>query len=262
VAILAVALVVMIVVAVVVAVTGSSTKTAKTVSPPATVAPSVPGSTTAPTTIPAPQSSDPDAAVLEGLAVNQSDVPSADVAGLIQDGNLLSQPTLDLCNGTYGSEQMRTARLQTAVADAQGNTLFSSEAVLYGNADGTAEGFTELRSVAAHCPSTPVQSPVGEATVTTTFNAAPDGAWPQTPTVERLAFDFVTTDQQGNSSRSVAVYLRRGRVLIGLYFPAPNTPPTIAGASSIPGIVGVFASRMAALPSSVVTANVAPSNAT
>jgi len=258
--------VVLIVVAVVVAVTGSST-TSKTASPPATVAPggsgapSAPGTTTIPT-IPAPQSTDPDAAVLERLAVAQADVPSSDVAGLIQDGNLLSQATLDLCNGTFPSEPLRTARLQTAVADAQGDTVFSTEAVLYNNADGTAEGFTELRSVTAHCPSTPVSSPVGEATVTTTFNPAPDAAWPQTPTVERLAFDFVTTDLQGNASRSIAVYLRRGRVLMGLYFPDPTTAPTVRGVSSIAGIVGLFASRMAALPSSVVTANVPPSNAT
>ena len=194
-AILALALVVLIVVAVVVAVTGSSTKTSRAASPPASLAPSAPGDTLdphddPPTTIPVPQSTDPDASVLQRLAVEQSDVPAADTAGLIQDGNLLSQPTLDVCNGTYGSEPLRTARLQTAVADADGNTLFSSEAVLYNNANGTAEAFTELRSVVAHCPSTPVQSPVGEPTVTTTFNAAPDGSWPQTPTVERSGLQF------------------------------------------------------------------------
>jgi len=265
VAILALALVVLIVVAVVVAVTGSSTTTSRAASPPANLGPSAPGNTIPttipPTTIPVPQSTDPDANVLQRLAVEQSDVPAADTAGLIQDGNLLSQPTLDVCNGTYDSEPLRTARLQTAVADADGNTLFSSEAVLYNNANGTAEAFTELRSVAAHCPSTPVQSPVGEPTVTTTFNAAPDGSWPQTATVERLAFSFVTTDQQANSSTSIAVYLRRGRVLLGLYFPDPNTPPTIGGVSTIPGVVSLFASRMAALPNSVITANVPPSNA-
>ena len=129
----------------------------------------------------------------------------------------------------------------------------STEAVLYTNPAATAQAFLELATVAGSCPSTPVRSPVGNATVTTKFDPAPDGAWPQTPTVDRLAYSFTTTDTTGQSSPSIAVYMKRGRVLLGLYFPDPTgTIPTIAGQSTIPGIVTAFANRIAQLPDSVV----------
>ena len=151
---------------------------------------------------------------------------------------------------------MRTGRLQVAVVNSTGTTLLSTEAVLYRNPAATAQGFAELRKVRAACPSTPVVSPVGEDTAKTTFKAAPDGAWPQTPTVDRQAYSFVTTTTAPPppaTTASVAVYLRRGRVLMGLYFVQPNQPPTpVAGQKTIEGIVGVFARRLAQLPASVV----------
>ena len=39
---------------------------------------------------------------------------------------------------------------------------------------------------------------------------------------------------------------------MGVYFSQPDAPPIVAGQTGIPGIVGVFAERMAALPASVV----------
>jgi hypothetical protein len=148
---------------------------------------------------------------------------------------------------------LRSARLQVAAVDDQGNTVLSTEAVLYSTPAATAQALAELRAVAAKCPSTPVTSPVGEPTVTTHFNAAPDAAWPQTPTVERAAFDFNATDSSGQAQHSVAVYLRRGRALIGVYFAQPDAPQSeLSGQSGMAGIVGVFANRLAQLPASVV----------
>ena len=138
------------------------------------------------------------------------------------------------------------------MADTQGQVVLSTEAVLYQNAAATAQAFSELRATAAACPPTSVPSPVGEPAVTTTFNPRPDASWPQTPTVERLAYDFVATDGQGVTQDSIAVYLRRGSVLMGLYFPTPGAPPAIYGQSSIAATVGLFAARMAKLPASVV----------
>jgi len=139
------------------------------------------------------------------------------------------------------------------VLDAQGGQALSTEAVLYSDPAAAAQAFSELKSVAAACPSTPVKSPVGEATVITKFNPAPDTAWPQTPTVNRLAFDFISTDGNGQVSHSVAVYLQRGRALMGVYFSQPdNAQVPVTGQTTIAGIVGVFAGRMAALPASVV----------
>jgi len=114
----------------------------------------------------------------------------------------------------------------------------------------------ELKSVAAHCPSTPVPSPVGGDTQTTRFRRAPDGAWHRTPSVERLAYDFVATyPATGESSHSIAVYLRRGRMLMGLYFAQPDAPQeAVDGRTTIAGIVGVFEARMAKVPARVAGA--------
>lgn len=162
--------------------------------------------------------------------------------------------SLDLCNGTFPSEALRTARLQVAGADAKGSTLLGTEAVLYSNPAGAAQALPELKSTAARCPARPVVSPVSEPTVETHFNASPDATWPQVATVERLALDFVTTDSLGQPQHNVAVYLRRGRALMGVYFPQPDGPQAaVAGQTTIPGIVNVFATRMAGLASSAVS---------
>ena len=174
--------------------------------------------------------------------------------GLLQGGErVVGETTLDLCNGTFSSEALRSARLQVAEADAESNAILSTEAVLYESPSGTAQAFTELQKASAHCPTTPVQSPVGEPTVQTTFNAPPDRSWPQVATVQRVAYDFVTTDVQGQTQHTVAAFLRRGRVLLGLYFPQPDgAQAPIDGKTSIPDIVAVFASRLAKLPDAVV----------
>lgn len=213
-----------------------------------------PGTTT-PSTVPRAVSSDPDASSLSSIVLTQADVPATVVVAPISGGeDVTGQTTLDLCNGTFPSESLRTARLQVAAYDSVSTEeLLSTEAVLYGTASDTVQAFAELKSVAANCPSTPVVSPVGEPTATTTFNAAPDAGWPQAATVTRQAYDFTSTDEQGNTSHNVAVYLRRGRVLMGVYFAQPDSPQiSVAGQSTIEGIVGVFAGRMASLPSSVV----------
>jgi Protein of unknown function (DUF2510) len=225
-----------------------SKKSVSAITPPSTASPST--TTPTPTTIPGPV--DPDRHTLTGLVAQQSDVGTARMVVLIPDGNSTSEPTLDLCNGKFASEPLRTARLQVAAVDANGNTTLSTEAVLYRNPAASEEAFSELRQVSAACPHAPVVSPVGEQTVETTFNAPPDAKWPKTPTVVRQAYSMVTT-AQGSSSPSIAVYLRRGRALLGLYFPKPTgAQPVLAGQRTIEGIVGVFEQRMAALPASVV----------
>jgi hypothetical protein len=225
------------------------------------------GSAAAPaTSVPVPRapggapaaSADPDTAVLRGLVIQQSDVAGTQPVVLIPGGNLVAgQVTLDLCNGTFPSESSRTARLQIAEGDAQGNGVLSTEAVLYQSAAATAKAFEELKQAAAKCPSSPVPGANGAPTVRTTFKSRPDGSWPQTPTVDRLAYDFVATDESGQTQHTIAVYLRRGRVLLGIYFLAPDDPqPPVAGKTSIPDIVTLFASRLAALPPAAVSRTV------
>ena len=203
------------------------------------------------TTAQAPPSSDTGA--LSHVILQQSDVGSNLSVVLLPSGDQVQgQPTLDLCNGTYATESLRTARLQDVAQDSNGTTVLSTEAVLYANATDSARAFSELKTVAAKCPHTPVVSPVGEPTVTTHFDAAPDARWPAPPAgVTRLAFSFTVTDAQGRAIPSLAVYLRRGRALMGVYVSQPNvTQPAIAGQTSIPGIVNVFATRVARLPAS------------
>src|SRR5579871_1776441 len=174
-----------------------------TASPPVTspaTSPTNPGITTPPNTTPTSiqpaDSSDPGASSLNSVVVTQGDVTSPIVVAEEPGGNEVSgQTTLDVCNGMYPSEALRTARLQVYAGDpAASEIALSTEAVLYKNASATTQAFAELRFVAAHCPSTPVVSPVGEPTVATKFHAAPDGSWPQVAGVDRLAFDFTSTD--------------------------------------------------------------------
>jgi hypothetical protein len=196
-----------------------------------------------------------DTTALNELTMQQSDVPVGYGVLLIPNGtDAVNHPTLDLCNGTFPSEALRSARRQVIVTTVQGDTGISTEAVLYRNPDSAARAFSDLRSVVAKCPNKPVASPVGEATVTTKFHARPDTAWPKVPNVERLAYDLTATDTQGNSQRTVAVYLRNGGALLGIYFPSTGTQVAVAGKTKIPDIVNVFEQRMAQLPADVVNA--------
>ena len=196
---------------------------------------------------------DPSAPTLAELVVQPEDVPDAATVAVFPGGIGLGQPTLDLCNGTYPSESLRTARVQDAVVDEQGTLVLSTEAVLYGDSGGTSQALSELRSVVEACPSTPVPGPLGGPASTTRFNPPPDTSWPQTPSVNRVAYDLVTDDGSGPPRRIIAVYLQRGRVLLGVYFSRPEGPQVpVEGQTTIEGIVGVFAARVAALPTSVV----------
>jgi hypothetical protein len=202
-----------------------------------------------------PQSSDPSANVLQQLVVRSADVTQPNSVATSDGGDSVAgAPTLDLCNGTYPSESLRSARLQVDVIDGNQNPLFSTEAVLYQNAAATAQAFSELKSVVAQCPSTPVQSPVGEPTVATKFTTAPDTG-PAVSGVDRQAYAFTITDGNGATNNGVAVYLRRGRALVGLYFQNPSgSQPSVAGKTTIASIVGVFAQRLASAPASAIGA--------
>lgn len=212
---------------------------------------------TSPTLPPTSQPSAPTgpvASALAGLVLHQADVDASLSVQPLQGGDQVAgETTLDICNGRFPSETLRVGRLQVVAVDDQGDTAMSTEAVAYRGSQATVQAFSELRAVAAACPKDAVTSPVGEPTVATRFGSAPDSAWPQTPGVSRLAFDLTTTDQSGQTQHSVAVYLRRGRVLMGVYFPKATGPqPTIGSKTTQAAIVSLFAQRMRALPASVV----------
>jgi hypothetical protein len=90
--------------------------------------------------------------------------------------------------------------------------------------------------------------------VTTRFGPPPDTGWPQVPSVERLAFAFETIGDDGERSQSVAVYLRRGRALLGVYFSHADAPTAIVeGKTALSDIVTVFANRLAKLPVAAIS---------
>jgi hypothetical protein len=217
-----------------------------------------PSESASPSTTPDPSqgtNNDPSAAALASLIVKPEDVPSTAQVVVFNGGIGLDQPTLDLCNGKYPSEARRAARFQDAALDDQGRVVFGTEAVLYGDSAGTTQAFAELRSVVAACPSTPVPGAAGEPAVTTKFNAAPDTNWAKVATVNRLAYDLTSDDGAGRTTHTVAVYLQRGRALLGVYFSQPDGPQlAVEGQTTMEGIVNVFAKRVAALPTSVVGA--------
>lgn len=208
---------------------------------------------------PAVPSTTPAASVLPNLVVQQGDVgPTVAVTQIPNGAAVTGAATLDLCNGTFPSESLRTARLQVAAYDQQGDAnsstaQLSTEAVTYRSAAATAQAFAELRSVAARCPTTPVPSPVGEPPVTTKMLGAPDSAWPRTASVTRQAYHFTSTDATGSASTSMAVYLTRGLILLALYFPQPEGAQSpVAGQSTVSGIVNAFQHRLAGIPAHAV----------
>lgn len=207
------------------------------------------------TTTPSPTPAPPAAvlAVLQRLVVRQQDVPADHSVRLLPSGtDARHQPTLDLCNGSYPSEALRVARLQVADVAADGSMAVSTEAVEYASVPATAQAFRELTQVAAACPSGPVVSPVGEPTVTTTLTSGADAGWPTVTGVSRLAFR-VTTDSGSGPTTSIAVYLRRGTLLEGVYLPtATPSQLSVEGHTSAAAVVADFEQRLASLPAAAV----------
>ena len=183
--------------------------------------------------------------------MRQADVGPTRTVLLIPTATRSTQPTLDLCNGTYPSERLRTARLQvvdvdsaTAARDAQhrGGALPQSGRFRAG-VRGVAQG---RRIVSARAGDESGRRGNRRDGV----QGAARRTWPQTPTVERQAYSMVSTTRPATSpGPSIAVYLRRGRALLGLYFTQPSgSQPAVAGQRTIEGIVGVFAARWPSCP--------------
>jgi hypothetical protein len=222
-----------------------------TIPPPLTI-PTPP--TTTPTTVPAVPA-DPDAAALRRIVVVEGDVPADHAVDLIPGGDQTGdEVTLDLCNGTYPSEALRTARRQVEVTDPNLARTFSTEAVLYGSEAQARQAMRELNQARAACPTGPRLTPNGEL-VTTTFGPTPDTAWPRTAGITRQAYDWTNTDILFDDYHTVAVYLQRGRVLLALYFSNVDEPRTpIQGKTELADITAIFERRLASLPPSVVDA--------
>jgi len=178
---------------------------------------------------------------LENLVVRQQDVPVNYLVAPIQGGTQVTgEKTLDLCNATYPSEALRSDRLQVAAYNNTLDTQLSTEAVRYQSSDATAQAFDEVKAVAADCK---------EAGTTVTANA--DASWAKTAGVDRLAYTIASTDSTGKKSETLAVYLKRGPLFIGVYFPNPTGKQMpVEGKNTVPEIVKIFEERLLNPPTS------------
>lgn len=227
-------------------------------------------SATSPTTSTSTSPVSPDQSLLEKVVLGASDAPptAGYAEGVLSDGTSLSGPngvTLDLCNGSFPSEKLRVARLQTAIVDnqnAQSQEVVSTEGVLYRSPAATSEAFSELKAAKANCPSGVVPGTDGQPAVQTTFGTPPDTNWPTVAGVQRLAY-FVTQTTPSTSPTTSGqspsnpptdadvVYLCRGRLFVGIYIYDPQVAqPGVAGQTTVAGVVSVIEQRMAQLPSS------------
>ncbi len=199
---------------------------------------------------------DPNDAALPRLSIQQEQVPADFQVLLYPNGDqVVNEVTLDLCRGRFPSESLRIARRQTAVLDRDDRLVFSTEAVGYENEAATAQAFRELRAAQTDCPADFLASPAGGVPVRTLFNPTPDEGWAPPPAgIERLVFDMFLVDEQSRAARTAAVYLRRGRILLGLYYYLlPTEPlPSVGGETTVEGITEVFAARLRELSDKVV----------
>ena len=156
------------------------------------------------------------------LNVQQSDVSSRYIVGLINNGGSVAGATLDLCNGNFPSERLRTARRQVAAVDSLGPLGLStgSRALCWTLPAGGAGAGASCAAFVRSCPGGPPdrqpQRRGGPRSLPPGSFARPD-VGESVAKVERIAFDVNTTDGLGAREHPVAVYLRRGRVLMGVY---------------------------------------------
>jgi hypothetical protein len=126
--------------------------------------------------------------------------------------------------------------------------------VLYESEAAAQQALAELTQARANCPSFPYITPSGEITETT-FEPAPDSAWPPVAGVTRQAYDYVSRDPLLFDERhNAAVYLVRGRALLALYFFEIDNPQIpVRGRTTLAEITNLFERRLARLPAAVVS---------
>ncbi len=211
-------------------------------SPPPTQSAPPPGESPSP----APQYPQPTVKeTLADLVVRQQDVPARFRVSPIPGGrSVAGGPTLDLCDGRFPSEALRVGRLQTEAVDPAGDRTLSTEAVQYEDPVATAQAFQEVEKVAAECQGQVTLDLGTGQMISRSVSAADDSGWGSTAGVDRLAYR--ATEQAGaDRSTTLVVYLKRGPLFLGLYFPRPTGPQMpVEGRRTVPAIVKLFEERL------------------
>jgi hypothetical protein len=196
-------------------------------------------------------------ALLRSISLRGADLGGGYGVQMISGGNeVTGQPTLDLCNQRFASERLRVARLQMSAVTPSGQPSFlSTEAVIYTSAGATAEAFREFQHVATHCPSGYLVGPEGPPASRTTMLPDRGTSWPLVAGVHRLAYKQMIATRGEPTVDVITIFLRRGRVLLGLYFEYSGKavlPAAVHGFWSVDAVTRLFEDRLADVPRAAV----------
>ncbi len=196
-----------------------------------------------------PVSPSQDQQILASVGLGSSDVGLGYSAQLIEGGDQLTDPTLDFCGLHFASEARREARRQVAAVDSSGDQELDTESVLYRDQASAAEAMGEVRGVSSRCPSTPVEGPQpGDPQVVWHVAPWPQSGWSLDPGIDRVALDVTISVPGEPGADQLAVFLRRGRLVMGVYLAAEGPDVPVDGQETVAGMLAVFERRMAALP--------------
>lgn len=192
-----------------------------------------------------------DAELLQQVSLTEQDAADGAQFELYEGGDeVAGRTSLDLCYGDFPSEDLRVGRLQVGIRDPDFSGWVSSEAILYATPAEAEQAMHELEVAHAECPTTVKNGPEpDDEPLTWRFGDAPDAGWPDQPGVRRQAYAFTVTTSDGQDFVSNAVYLQRGRMILGLYSTPPEaTSTTIRNAPDEQRYVEVMTNRLSELP--------------
>ena len=131
-----------------------------------------------------------------------------------------------------------------------GDAVFSTEAVLYQDQAGAAEAMAEARGAASRCPPGPVAGPTPtDPQLRWRVRGDTDLGGGRPSGLDRLGLTVQASEAGSPAESEVLVFLRRGRLLLGLYFVQAAGPQAqIDGASTIASTVRTFEDRVEAVP--------------
>jgi hypothetical protein len=125
--------------------------------------------------------------------------------------------TLDMCGYRFGSEKLRTDRLQVNYVHPGKSVTVSNEIVTY-QPGGAAQALEEVAFAASHCPSTPLKS-TAKGISTVSFKVSPVPLTEALP-AGSLAYAItisLTYEGKQTEQHDIVVYQIRGNVLSGVY---------------------------------------------
>ena len=129
--------------------------------------------------------------------------------------SFIGETTLDLCGGSYPSENLRTGRLQVSYAHPKKTVDISNEVVTYVSG-GAQQALAEVSKVAHTCSTKSVIQKRG--VVTTTFHATPvhDPKLPHSTVAVKLVIKQ-TDGKKHVTQTGIAIYQVKGNTLSGVY---------------------------------------------